>query len=118
MILGIGTDIIEIDRIAAVLQRHGSSFLDRIFTKKEQQYVTTTASYAAHFAGKEAVSKALGTGIADGVSWKDIEIYNKETGEPFVQLAPHIMTRFQNPRVFITLSHSKQHAVAFAVISL
>ena len=118
-ILGIGTDIIEIDRIAMSIERHGNHFLDRIFTPKEQEYASkfkqNQATYAGRFAAKEAVAKAFGTGIRDDIGWKDIEILNDELGKPYVILAPHLKARFQNPSIMLSISHSKSYATAFAI---
>jgi holo-[acyl-carrier protein] synthase len=118
-ILGIGTDIIEIERIAMSLNRHGDQFLKRIFTPKEQEYAAkfknSDGTLAGRFAAKEAVAKALGTGIREDIGWKDIEILNDEQGRPYVTLADHLKVRFQNPHILISISHSKSYATAFAI---
>lgn len=121
MILGIGTDIVEIERIQEVLSRHGKRFLHRILTLKEQECAhgaQTTQFLAGRFAAKEAISKALGTGISDGVAWTDIEILNDELGKPVVMLAEHVRERFQNPQIDVSISHSKLYAIAFAIRSI
>jgi len=120
MIHGIGTDIIEIERITGSIERHGSHFLDRLFTTEEQEYALrfqeSARTFAGRFAGKEAVAKALGTGIGEEVSWKDIKILNDTRGKPIVILAAHLMERFGHPEILLSISHCKQYATAFCVI--
>jgi holo-[acyl-carrier protein] synthase len=118
-ILGIGTDIIEIERIAMAIKRHGSHFIDRIFTVNEQQYAQKFSSpetaYAGRFAAKEAISKALGTGITVDVGWKDMEIVNSSSGKPLVVLSQALQTKLQNSEILISISHCKEYATAFAI---
>ncbi len=91
MILGIGNDIIGIDRIRAVLIRYPERFLNRIFTLDEQKYCLKyrdpAPRLAGRFAAKEAIVKALGTGFSQGLSWLDIEIHNDLTGKPVVSFS-------------------------------
>jgi holo-[acyl-carrier protein] synthase len=119
MILGIGTDIIEIERIEGVLQRYPDRFLDRILTGKEkeycQKYVFSTPHVAGRFAAKEAVSKALGSGFREGFTFHDIEILNDIHGKPVVTLSPRLMERFDNPKILLSISHSKEFATATAI---
>ena len=87
MILGIGSDLANIDRIAAVLERHGARFRDRVFTPAEQaraeaRPMTVAGTYAKRWAAKEACSKALGTGLRMGISWRDMAVTNLPTGQP------------------------------------
>lgn len=119
MLIGIGTDLIEIDRIRRAISRH-SRFLERVFTGNELNLFETRgmdmASIAATFAGKEAVLKVLGTGIT-GLSWKDIEILREASGKPFVNLAgpaASLAEQLEIDEILISLSHSKTHALAFA----
>ncbi|MDB6153721.1 MAG: acpS [Chthoniobacteraceae bacterium] len=121
-IVGIGIDIVETVRIAASIERHGGHFLDRVFTKDEQEYCDRMRipfpNYAARFAAKEAVSKAFGTGIGDGISWLDIEVQRKASGEPFIVLhagAADLAQRLGISTVMLTLSHSDHYAVANAI---
>ena len=122
-ILGIGTDIIEIERIAMAISRHGDRFLNRIFTPKEQEYAfrhhaQSTATFAGRFAAKEAISKALGTGIREGVSWKSIEILNDSFGKPIVHLSNTLIItnrEIQQLQILLSISHCKMYATAFAV---
>ena len=85
MILGIGVDLVEVERIDQSIERHGAHFLQRVFTEREIAYCskmrTPGPHYAARFAAKEAVSKAFGTGIGASVGWLDIEVARKPSGE-------------------------------------
>lgn len=118
---GVGTDIVEIERISRNIKLFGQKFLDRIFTAEEQFYCSRfhdpTNSYAARFAAKEAIVKALGTGFIEGISWLDVAISNDERGKPFVILSDSVNERFGFPQIEISLSHSKQFATAFAIWS-
>src|SRR5258707_7846908 len=94
MIIGIGFDMIDIRRVAKVIERHGDRFLDRIFTEAERARAArraksekmVVATYAKRFAAKEACSKALGTGIRSGVWWRDMGVVNLPGGRPTMQL--------------------------------
>jgi holo-[acyl-carrier protein] synthase len=90
MILGIGSDIIDIRRIEKTIERHGQRFIDRIYTDIEKQKSERRAqripSYAKRFAAKEACSKALGTGLSNGVFWRDMGVANLPTGKPTMRL--------------------------------
>ncbi len=118
MILGVGCDIIGIDRIEAAVKKDG--FIGRCFTDNECAYFEkrnrNMQSIAAGFAAKEAVSKALGTGIS-GFSMKDIEIMHEENGRPYVILhggAKEIADRLSG-KVSVSMSHSDGIAMAYAV---
>lgn len=119
MIVGIGTDIVEVNRVLRACMRW-PKFRTRVFTDEEWEYCNegnNHASLAARFAGKEAVVKALGTGMR-GLEWIEIEILNDLAGAPFVVLhgkAQAIAEEKGIKHVFITLSHSKDYAVAYAV---
>jgi holo-[acyl-carrier protein] synthase len=90
MIIGIGNDIIDIRRIEKAIARHGQRFIDRIYTETEKRKSERRAqripSYAKRFAAKEACSKALGTGLSNGVFWRDMGVVNLPTGKPTMQL--------------------------------
>src|ERR1700750_1329749 len=94
MIIGTGSDLIDIRRVAKVIERHGERFLDRIFTEAERAKAErrakseklVVATYAKRFAAKEACSKALGTGIRQGVWWKDMGVVNLPGGRPTMHL--------------------------------
>ncbi len=118
-----GVDIIEIDRIKKSVEEL-ESFRNRVFTEKEIVYCegrhkAKYESYAARFAAKEAVLKALGTGLADGVEWKHIEICNDERGKPMAVLTERALELFREMNgksIDISLSHCSTYAVAYAVI--
>ncbi len=119
MTKGIGTDIIEIARIERIIERYGQKFLDRMFTEPEQTYCSGFRKPSQHFAGrfaaKEAIVKALGTGIRDGLEWTDIEIINDKNGKPIVHLSEKIIDKFIDPEIQISISHSKEYATAVAL---
>src|SRR5207237_6327583 len=101
MILGIGSDLIDIRRVAKVIERHGERFLDRIFTEAERARAErraknpkkVVATYAKRFAAKEACSKALGTGIRQGVWWRDMGVVNLPGGRPSMKLTGGALAR-------------------------
>ena len=113
-----GVDIIEIHRIKQVLDRYGERFLNRLFTPNEIDYCRGRApNLAGRFAAKEATMKALGTG-ARGVSWKDIEVVRAHSGAPSVKLygrAENRAERLHVVEISVSISHSREYAVAFVV---
>lgn len=122
-ILGIGVDLVEVHRFAAVLARQGSAFVQRVFTEGERNYcgakVVPAPFYAARFAAKEAVSKAFGTGIGSVLSWRDIEVYHLEGGAPAVRLhgkAEAFAVERGVKRVWLSLSHTETMAIAQVVL--
>jgi holo-[acyl-carrier protein] synthase len=122
-VFGIGIDVVENNRIAEAIQRHGERFLERIFHPDETEYCRSMRDphphFAARFAAKEAVSKAFGTGFAGQVTWRDIEIRRKASGEPFVVLhdgAAALASRLGIHTVLVSLSHSEDYAVANALL--
>lgn len=122
-IYGIGVDIIEIDRIKETIERWQRRFIKRIFTPGEINYCTERSDpfrcFAVRFAAKEAVFKALGTGWSGELSWQDVEILNTRSGKPWVKLrnrADQLMNLHSLSRVSLSLSHSRDYAVAMAVI--
>lgn len=121
MIYGIGTDIIEVKRIEQAIQRFGPRFLDRLFSEAEQLYCQRhrdgARHYAGRFAAKEAIVKALGTGFRDGINWLDITISNDHHGKPVVTLSSKLQEMFNSPNLLISISHCREYATAFAVIS-
>ena len=121
-VIGIGTDITEIDRISQMVERHARSFLDRVFTPNEQRYCGSGAAaserYAARWAAKEAVLKALGTGWSVGIAWTDVEVVKLPSGAVSVALTGGAARRAEElgvTEVLLSVSHGKNHAVAFAV---
>ena len=113
-----GIDIIEIARVGEVLNKYGARFLNRIYTDSEQKYCKgRAAQLASRFAAKEAVMKALGTGIR-GVGWKDIEIKRERGGPPYIQLHGRGQARASKmglSEISLSLSHSNDFAVASVV---
>lgn len=119
MLISLGLDLVEVPRIRTLLERHGSRFTARTFTEGERAYCDACADpaihYAARFAAKEAVAKALGTGFAEGVSWLDIEVMRDGKGGPSVQLhgAAGVLAKSLGvTRVLLTLTHTKEMAAA------
>ena len=121
-----GVDIIEIDRVRNSFETCGDSFRDRVFTTNEIMYcegrkLVKFESYAARFAAKEAVSKAFGTGIGEGLKWKDIEILNDHLGKPIVVLsgkAEQLYREMGAKCISVSLSHCKAYAVASVVVEI
>lgn len=120
MIKGIGIDIIEIDRIRQAIIKN-NKFIDRIFTINEKKTLEEREynphTIAGYFAAKEAVSKALGTGIRN-MSWKDIEILNNSLGKPYVKLhnnAKDLAYSMNIDKILVSISHSKENAIAQAI---
>lgn len=124
-IIGIGTDIIEIKRIAKLIEQTSDTFIQRLFTPFEQaeaakyQFEKRVAFYAKRFAAKEAFSKALGYGIGSKAFWQDIEIRNDSNGTPFFQITGTALKTLSEKtttfRIHLSLSDDQQ-AVAFVVI--
>lgn len=118
-----GVDLIEISRIQRVVERYGERFLTRVFTSTEILYSRGhIAELAVRFAAKEAVSKALGIGVRalarDGIDWHDVEVLNDLRGKPFVRLTGRAAERAAELGLSewaISLSHSRDHAIAFVV---
>lgn len=122
MIFGIGTDIIEIVRIERMVAR-GRQYLDTIFTEKEIEYCEAKSRrsehYAARYAAKEAVLKALGTGWRDGLSFSEIEVLNDELGKPQVFLHGKVRESFEHHQIkqtSVSLSHDRDCAIAVIIL--
>jgi holo-[acyl-carrier protein] synthase len=127
MILGVGTDLANIDRIAATLERFGDRFRDRVFTPREQAKAEGRAdragTYAKRWAAKEACSKALGTGLRMGIAWKDMGVANLPTGQPVMELSGWAAERLASMTppghqaiVHVSLTDDHPWAQAFVVI--
>ena len=121
-VLGIGTDIVECLRIAQMIERHGELFITRVFTQHEFEYCSSrkaaTQHYAGRWAAKEAVLKAMGTGWAPGIRWRDIEVRNDHEGRPRIALgggAREICERLGIVDMLVSISHCRTHATAFAI---
>ncbi len=122
-VIGVGTDIVEVERIERALERHGERFMKRVFTQEEVDYCTGMARpgphFAARFAAKEAVSKCFGTGIGAEFGWTSLSVRKGARGEPFAVLDEQgnaLLQRVGGSAVLISLSHTKTLATAFAVI--
>ncbi len=120
-ILGIGTDIIECDRITQMLEKHGDVFLARVYTPCEIAYCSARKAANQHYAGrwaaKEAVLKALGTGWAHGIQWTDVQVVNQQGGKPNIELdgrAKEISEQLGIREILISISHCRNYAVAYA----
>ncbi|MEJ6781445.1 holo-ACP synthase [Aminobacter sp. Piv2-1] len=129
MIIGIGSDLVDIRRIEKSIQRHGERFIQRIFTEAEQERAEgrrgRIASYAKRFAAKEACAKALGCGIAEGVFWRDMGVVNQPGGRPTMELSGGAAARLatmtpqgQRAVVHLTITDDFPLAQAFVVIEL
>ncbi len=120
MKLSTGVDLIEIARIRAAIERHGDQFMNRIYTLGEQRECAGRApSLAARFAAKEAVAKALGTGIGD-VSWQEVEVVGDENNAPHLVLhgtASDLAKKMGLGNWSLSLSHTHEYAIAFVVAS-
>lgn len=118
-IKGIGNDIIDIPRVRQSIERHGQHFLDRLFTRREQDYCFKFQDPVPHFAGrfsaKEAIAKAFGTGFGADVRWHDIEVLNNDRGQPIVFLSEALQKLFGQPRIMVSISHTAEYATAMAV---
>jgi holo-[acyl-carrier protein] synthase len=132
MILGIGSDLIDIRRVAKVIERHGERFLERVFTEAERAKAErrarnekmVVATYAKRFAAKEACSKALGTGIRQGVWWRDMGVVNLPGGRPTMRLTGGALARLTaltpagfEPRIDLSITDDWPLAQAFVIIS-
>ena len=123
MIVGLGTDLAEIGRVARSIERFGERFLERIYTPAEIAYCQSkksfAESFAARFAAKEAGAKALGTGISRGVSWKDFEVTRERSGKPGLVLhgrAAELGAGLGVARVSLSLTHTREMAMAVVVL--
>jgi holo-[acyl-carrier protein] synthase len=122
-VLGIGVDLVECARIQHSMDRFGDRFLHRVFTEGEIAYSMSmkfpARHLAARFAGKEAVSKAFGTGIGKAMGWRDIDIQKKPSGEPFLVFsggAQDVAAKRGVTSALITLSHTEHQAMAVIVL--
>ena len=128
MILGLGNDIIDIRRIEATIEKYGERFLDRVFTNEERKRSdrrqARVASYAKRFAAKEACAKALGTGLTQGVFWRDMGVVNNAMGQPSLALTGGAEERLKNlvpdgysPQINLTITDDFPLAQAIVIIS-
>ncbi len=123
MILGIGTDLAEVDRIGHSIARFGDRFLTRVYTAAERAYALSKANaperFAARFAAKEAGMKAIGTGWSHGVTWQDFEVVNERSGRPTLKLegvASDLARRMGVGRISLSLTHTGTIALAVVIL--
>ncbi len=126
MIYGNGIDIIDINRIRKVIDKYGNRFKKKCFSDNEiersDKRLNSVESYAKRYAAKEACAKALGTGLARGVFWKDIEVVNNQYGKPFIKLHGKAKDIFRNmdkasdTKIEVSLSDEKKYAIANVTI--
>ncbi|GBL33905.1 MAG: holo-ACP synthase [Candidatus Fonsibacter ubiquis] len=126
-VIGLGTDIVNINRIKKIYSKYGNQFLNKILTESEKKSekklsrFKNVSTIAKRFAAKEAISKAIGYGFSNGIHFKDIEIYNDESGKPYANLngkAKTIVNKISKKyNIFLTLSDDKPWAVATALIT-
>ncbi len=123
VLIGLGCDLIETERIRHVLAKHGERFLKRIFTEEEQAYCNSLKyphkHYAARWAAKEAVSKCFTTGIGEHLDWTSISVYHGSRKEPLVRLdakGAALLQAVGATHVWLTLSHIDSHAMAVAAL--
>jgi holo-[acyl-carrier protein] synthase len=123
ILLGLGTDVIEVERIRGIIERQGERFLARVFTDEERAYCGKMAHphkhYAARFAAKEAVSKCFTTGIGAELGWRSVSVYHGERHQPLVRLdekGQTLLAEVGATHVMLTLSHTDTVAMAVAAI--
>ena len=122
MIIGIGTDIIEVARIKESIEKYGERFLKRIFTDVEIEYCETYKEhkylhYAARFAAKESFSKAIGTGITQGFKLNEVGIRNEKSGKPVIDLRGGLAEKYGHYKCYVSLSHTEGNAVSYIALT-
>jgi holo-[acyl-carrier protein] synthase len=122
-IIGIGQDLVELDRIGKALEQYGERFMERCFTEEERRFLSIrrdpVPGYAARFAAKEAGAKALGTGIAKGVGWREIEVRRQPGERPtlhFFGRAAERAERMGVRRIHLSLTHGRDIASAIVIL--
>lgn len=123
ILIGLGADLVDVDRIRGVLERQGDRFLSRVFTEEERQYCAGMAHphkhLAARFAAKEAVSKAFSTGIGAELGWKSVSVYHGPRHDPRIRLdekGEALLKEVGGSQILVTLSHTETAAMAVAAI--
>ncbi len=122
-LIGLGADLIEVERVRGVMERHGDRFLDRILTDEEKKYCSSMGAphkhIAARFAAKEAISKGFTTGIGADFGWKSASVYHGSRHEPLVRLDAQgqaLLAHVGANHVMLTLSHTETHTMAVAAL--
>jgi holo-[acyl-carrier protein] synthase len=123
MIVGLGIDIAEVDRIERAIRRYGQRFLQRVFTPAEIDYCQSKANvferFAGRFAAKEAAMKAIGTGWRRGVSWRDFEVVREPSGRPIIRfsgVAADFAERLGMKRALVSITHTSAQAIAQVIL--
>ena len=123
ILLGLGCDLIEVERVRGVLERQGERFLERVFTEEERAYCSRMAQphkhYAARFAAKEAVSKCFSTGIGAELGWRSVSVFHGERHQPLVRLDAQgeaLLRAVGATHIYLTLSHTETAAMAVAAL--
>jgi len=121
MIIGVGIDIIEVERIKKAIETYGEHFLKRIFTENEIKYCEEFKDkkyvhYAVRFSAKEAFSKAIGTGITQGFKFNQVGILNENSGKPVVVLSGELLEKWGKYRIYVSLSHINETAASVVII--
>jgi holo-[acyl-carrier protein] synthase len=123
LIIGLGVDITEVDRIRAVIEKRGEAFLRRIYTPKEiaycERFKNKFERYAGRFAAKEAAMKALGTGWQHGVRWMDLEVVREKSGKPTLSIvgeAGRIAERLGVKHIAVSITHTAEQALAQVIL--
>lgn len=123
MILGVGIDIIDIPRVKSIVEEYGDGFFSKLFTQNEIEYCNSKKNpeinFGARFAAKEALLKALGTGLRGEIQWKEIEVIHDNMGKPTINLNGHAADSAHElgvARVNLSLSHTKKYAVAVVIL--
>jgi holo-[acyl-carrier protein] synthase len=123
MIIGIGVDLVAVERIQRLLGERRAAFIARVYTPAEIEYCESQHEphlfYAARFAAKEAFLKAIGTGLANGMTWQDFSVERASSGAPIpiaINRAAELLAQRGGRSIHLSLSHDSQHAIAFVVI--
>jgi holo-[acyl-carrier protein] synthase len=123
LIFGIGIDLVEVDRLRSLVKKFGDKFLNRIFTENEIKYCQTKFNsyqhYAVRFAAKEALLKAIGTGLRSGMTWHQIEIVNDTQAKPSIITygeCQKFLQKLEIKKIELSLSHTKDHGVAVVIL--
>lgn len=123
ILVGLGADLIEVERVRGVLERQGERFLQRVFTEEERAYCSQMAHphkhYAARFAAKEAVSKCFSTGIGAELGWRSVSIYHGDRHQPLIRLdemGAALLRQVGATHVHVSLSHTETMAMAVAAL--
>ena len=123
MIVGLGIDIAEVERVKAAIERYGERFLKRVYTEAEIRYCESKANkferFAGRFAAKEAAMKAIGTGWKGGVAWREFEVVREPSGRPTVRFhgkAAGFAQRLGARRASLSISHTEQQAIAQVIL--